>query len=102
MDWSLLKPEVFAVIMDFFASGSPILTDDKGPSDTGMHRARTKCRIVISSAIRLEISPDDSETVAMIKELLDSRVRPTVQEDGGDVTFVVSELFITFLYVKNR
>ncbi len=33
---------------------------------------------------------EDDETVSMIKELLDTRIRPTVQEDGGDITFVVS------------
>lgn len=35
-----------------------------------------------------EINEDDDETVMMIKELLDSKIRPTVQEDGGDITFV--------------
>ena len=34
------------------------------------------------------IEDGDSETVAMIKELLDTRIRPTVQEDGGDIVFV--------------
>lgn len=34
---------------------------------------------------------EDNETVALIKELLDSRIRPTVQEDGGDIQFVVSD-----------
>ena len=34
------------------------------------------------------IEDEDSETVAMIKELLDTRIRPTVQEDGGDIVFV--------------
>lgn len=38
----------------------------------------------------LGVSPEDDDTTAMIKELLDSRIRPTVQEDGGDVVFVVS------------
>ena len=37
----------------------------------------------------VEISEDDSEIVQMIKELLDTRIRPTVQEDGGDIVFVV-------------
>lgn len=36
----------------------------------------------------LEINEDDDETVMMIKELLDTRIRPTVQEDGGDITFI--------------
>lgn len=38
--------------------------------------------------IILEINDDDDETVMMIKELLDSKIRPTVQEDGGDIIFM--------------
>ena len=38
--------------------------------------------------VLLLIEEEDSETVAMIKELLDTRIRPTVQEDGGDIVFV--------------
>jgi hypothetical protein len=34
---------------------------------------------------------DDDETVQMIKELLDTRIRPTVQEDGGDIVFMVGK-----------
>lgn len=69
VEWRLLKPEIFAVIMDFFASGLPVLTDEQPASDT-------------------QISEDDSEIVQMIKELLDTRIRPTVQEDGGDIVFM--------------
>uniref|UniRef100_A0A1B6LTF8 NFU1 iron-sulfur cluster scaffold homolog, mitochondrial n=1 Tax=Graphocephala atropunctata TaxID=36148 RepID=A0A1B6LTF8_9HEMI len=69
VDWKLMKPEIFATIMDFFASGLPILTDAKPSSDT-------------------QINEDDDETVQMIKELLDTRIRPTVQEDGGDIVFM--------------
>lgn len=36
----------------------------------------------------IEISADDDEVVQMIKELLDIRIRPTVQEDGGDIVFM--------------
>lgn len=68
VEWKLLKPEIFATIMDFFASGMPILLDVKPNSDT-------------------EINEDDDEVVQMIKELLDSRIRPTVQEDGGDIQY---------------
>lgn len=69
VEWKLLKPEIFATIMDFFASGLPILHDAVPNSDT-------------------QIKEDDSEIVQMIKELLDTRIRPTVQEDGGDIIFV--------------
>ncbi|CAO1420202.1 unnamed protein product [Diamesa hyperborea] len=69
-EWRLIKPEIFAVIMDFFASGLPLVLEGKTQNaDT-------------------EINEDDDETVMMIKELLDSRIRPTVQEDGGDIIFM--------------
>lgn len=68
-EWRIMKPEIFAVIMDFFASGLPVVSEHKPNADT-------------------EVTEDDDETVAMIKELLDSRIRPTVQEDGGDIIFM--------------
>ncbi|XP_065644052.1 NFU1 iron-sulfur cluster scaffold homolog, mitochondrial [Hydra vulgaris] len=68
VSWVLLKPDIYAVIMDFFASNLPVLTDDVPAQDT----------------IATE---DDNETVLLIKELLDTRIRPTVQEDGGDIIF---------------
>ncbi|XP_078285004.1 NFU1 iron-sulfur cluster scaffold homolog, mitochondrial-like [Rhinoraja longicauda] len=68
VQWKLLKPDVYATIMDFFASGLPVVTDEAPSSDTAP-------------------SEDDDEVVAMIKELLDTRIRPTVQEDGGDVIY---------------
>ncbi|XP_014246777.1 NFU1 iron-sulfur cluster scaffold homolog, mitochondrial-like isoform X2 [Cimex lectularius] len=70
VEWRVLKPEIFATIMDFFASGLPILHDVKPPD------ANT------------QINDDDDETVQMIKELLDTRIRPTVQEDGGDIVYM--------------
>ncbi|KAK3802474.1 hypothetical protein RRG08_033113 [Elysia crispata] len=69
LEWAVMKPEIFAVIMDFFACGLPILTDEKPSGDT-------------------VINEDDDETVALIKELLDTRIRPTVQEDGGDIVYM--------------
>ncbi|XP_034548867.1 NFU1 iron-sulfur cluster scaffold homolog, mitochondrial [Notolabrus celidotus] len=69
MEWRLIKPDVFAAIMDFFTTGLPVVNEDSQPSaDTAP-------------------SDDDDEVVAMIKELLDTRIRPTVQEDGGDVLY---------------
>ena len=40
--------------------------------------------------ISVEINAEDDEVVQMIKELLDTRIRPTVQEDGGDIVFMAS------------
>ncbi|XWS75333.1 hypothetical protein CRYUN_Cryun01aG0077400 [Craigia yunnanensis] len=68
--WDLLKPEIFAAIMDFYSSGQPLFLDSKNAAamDTAIHE-------------------DDSETVAMIKELLETRIRPAVQDDGGDIEY---------------
>ncbi|XP_058935814.1 NFU1 iron-sulfur cluster scaffold homolog, mitochondrial isoform X1 [Kogia breviceps] len=67
LDWNLLKPDIYATIMDFFASGLPLVTEETPSGEAG--------------------SEDDDEVVTMIKELLDTRIRPTVQEDGGDVIY---------------
>ncbi|XVE99069.1 hypothetical protein REPUB_Repub03eG0165100 [Reevesia pubescens] len=68
--WDLLKPEIFAAIMDFYSSGQPLFLDleTTAAKDTAIHE-------------------DDSETVAMIKELLETRIRPAVQDDGGDIEY---------------
>ncbi|KAM4615735.1 NFU1 iron-sulfur cluster scaffold homolog, mitochondrial [Polymixia lowei] len=69
IEWKIIKPDVFAAIMDFFTTGLPVVNEESAPSaDTAP-------------------SDDDDEVVAMIKELLDTRIRPTVQEDGGDVLY---------------
>lgn len=70
--WELVKPGVFDAIMEHYASGRPVLSDASAaasPPDTAP-------------------SPDDSDAVAMIKELIETRIRPAVQEDGGDIEFV--------------
>ena len=56
------------LLWTFFASGLPIVSDELPSQDT-------------------VITEEDDETVSMIKELLDTRIRPTVQEDGGDIVF---------------
>ncbi|KAK4299272.1 hypothetical protein Pmani_028447 [Petrolisthes manimaculis] len=69
-EWRNIKPEAFAVIMDFFTSGLPVIQEGDRTDDD-----------------HAECGGEDEETVAMIKELLDTRIRPTVQEDGGDILF---------------
>jgi NFU1 iron-sulfur cluster scaffold homolog, mitochondrial len=71
-DWPSLKPQILAALMDHFVSDRPVLTgvQDEAPEDA-------------EEAIR----PEDQEIVTQIKELLDSRVRPAVAGDGGDIVF---------------
>jgi len=66
--WAQLKPDVFGACMDFFAMETPAVTE----------------------AIVTEAANDneESEIVVLIKELLEERISPMVQEDGGDIVFV--------------
>ncbi|KAJ8703265.1 NifU-like protein 4, mitochondrial [Pleurotus ostreatus] len=71
--WAVLKPEIYSILMEFFSSGQPLFRSEEekdaaGPQDT-------------------KILDTDSETVAMIKELLETRVRPAIMEDGGDIEY---------------
>ena len=69
VEWKILKPEIYEVVMDFFtAENQPVLIDSEPSPDT-------------------VVNDDDDEIVAMVKELLDTRIRPTVMEDGGDIIF---------------
>ena len=68
-DWEHVKPSILGAIMDHFQSGAPIID---GEQSENVHAAH---------------SGEDTEIVGQIKELLDSRVRPAVAQDGGDITF---------------
>ena len=59
IDWAIVKPEILAVITDNYAKGLPVLTEELPPEDT-------------------LINDDDSEAVAMIKEIIETRIRPFV------------------------
>ena len=69
-DWKHLKPAVLGAIMDHFTRGLPLI--DKPADETGGDAA---------------YSAEDEEIVSQIKELLDTRVRPAVAQDGGDIIF---------------
>ncbi len=68
-DWEHVKPSILGAIMDHFQSGAPIIEGEQ------------------SGNVHAEHSGEDTEIVGQIKELLDSRVRPAVAQDGGDITF---------------
>ena len=72
-EWQQLKPAILGVIMDQYMSGIPMLDDDSKPA-----------------AVEGEgefYDEDHAPLVKTIKDLLDSRVRPAVAQDGGDITF---------------
>lgn len=69
LDWQMIKPQIFAVIMDFFSSGLPVMDDQAAASEPESFDGK------------------EDELVSLIKELIETRIRPTVQEDGGDIVF---------------
>lgn len=71
-DWAHLKPAILGTIMEHFASGAPLLTE--GADAVTDHAGEF-------------YDDDDAETVATIKELIETRVRPAVAGDGGDIVF---------------
>ena len=77
-NWAHVKPEVFSLITEAVSSGEQIVAiTDRGSGADGPPVEEDS----------LVIKDDDDEVVAMIKELLDTRVRPAIQDDGGDLEF---------------
>lgn len=64
-DWNTLKPLLLPAIMDHFVAGKPVL----------------------SEGIKVAACEDESDIVKQIRELIDTRVRPAVAQDGGDIIF---------------
>jgi NFU1 iron-sulfur cluster scaffold homolog, mitochondrial len=78
VNWAHIKPEVFSLITEAVTAGEPIVTTtQQGAADDGQS----------IESDSLAADDDDDEVVAMIKELLETRIRPAIQEDGGDIEF---------------
>jgi Fe-S cluster biogenesis protein NfuA len=85
-DWQHLKPAILGTIMEHYMSGAPILADGATPD------AETHAEEFFNEA--------DAETVGIIKDILETRVRPAVASDGGDITFRGFKDGIVFLDMK--
>ena len=72
LDWGVLKPSVLTTIMEHLVAGLPVMDEDIAE---------------VKSTPASTINADDDEVVKQIKELIDTRVRPSVAEDGGDIIF---------------
>jgi len=70
-DWHQITPAILGAIMEHFMSGAPLLATGAQPTPVSDEFFEEK----------------DSETVALIKDLIETRVRPAVAGDGGDITF---------------
>jgi Fe-S cluster biogenesis protein NfuA len=72
-DWAHLKPAILGTIMEHFVSGQPVM-------------AAASANATLAPDAE-DFDPADEKIVLTIKELLESRVRPAVAQDGGDITF---------------
>jgi Fe-S cluster biogenesis protein NfuA len=79
-DWQFLKPAILAAIMEHFTSGQPLFAAG-AQSDAAA-------------------SGEEDEVVAQIKELLETRVRPAVAQDGGDIVFRDFEDGVVYLHLQ--
>jgi Fe-S cluster biogenesis protein NfuA len=75
-DWRHLKPQVLSVLLDHFSGGAPLF---RPASAGGIH--------IDDGAVGIEDRPEDAEIVAQIRDLIDTRVRPAVANDGGDIVY---------------
>lgn len=78
VNWAHVRPEIFALITEAVTSGEKIVTVTErkdGETSEGIEEDS------------LAYNENDSEVVGMIKELLETRIRPAIQEDGGDIEF---------------
>ena len=78
-DWQIMKPSILGGNMEHYTSGDPVIADD---------------------GAAVAVAADDDEVVAQIKELLDTRVRPAVAQDGGDIVFHEFRDGIVYLHMQ--
>lgn len=81
-DWAHIKPGILGAIMEHFQSGLPAIEGDAGAVGHAAHDG-----------------PDEA-IVSQIKELLDTRVRPAVAQDGGDITFHGFDRGVVYLHMQ--
>ncbi len=77
-DWSALKPQVIAILLDHFVSEAPLFA---GGTGNGIAVPPPEDDLVV------EERSEDAEVIAAINELLETRVRPAVAGDGGDIAY---------------
>jgi Fe-S cluster biogenesis protein NfuA len=83
-EWQHIKPAILGAIMEHFMSGAPVIADGEGTGEE----------------VNEDYDAKDEDTVKTIKELLDTRVRPAVANDGGDIMFRGFKDGVVFLHMR--
>lgn len=83
--WEALKPLILGAIMEHFTTGQKVMLDEDAEHGGHLPSSNTEA---------------DSDVVRQIKELLDTRIRPIVAQDGGDIVFSSFEDGVVYLYMR--
>lgn len=83
IEWDHIKPAILGAVMEHFQSGQPVMAGEA--ADLGGHATH---------------DGEDAEIVGQIKTLLDTRVRPAVAQDGGDITFHGFDRGVVYLHMQ--
>jgi Fe-S cluster biogenesis protein NfuA len=83
-DWQQMKPAILGAIMEHYLSGAPLLAQEAQAAEASDEF----------------FDADDEETVTLIKDLLETRVRPAVAGDGGDITFKGYKEGVVYLHMQ--
>ena len=83
IEWQHLKPMILGAIMEHYMSGAPVTAGGDGDEDVDGN-----------------YDPADEDTVSTIKELIETRVRPAVAQDGGDITFSGFRDGVVYLHMR--
>lgn len=83
VEWDHIKPAILGAIMEHFQSGQPVMAGE-----------------AVTSSGHADHDGPDGEIVGQIKELLDTRVRPAVAQDGGDITFHGFDRGVVYLHMQ--
>ena len=81
-EWDHVKPAILGAVMEHYQSGKPVMEGAQAASGHAVHEG------------------EDGAIVDQIKELLDTRVRPAVAQDGGDITFHGFERGVVYLHMQ--
>ena len=91
-EWQVLKPSILGAIMEHYALGGPaVLADEGAATDEGA---------VTDEGVATKGGGEEDDVVRQIKELIETRVRPAVAQDGGDIVFRSFEAGVVYLQLQ--
>jgi Fe-S cluster biogenesis protein NfuA len=84
LDWSDIKPQVVDIMCDYFTKNLELFDNDKPDAED------------------TKILDTDTETIKLIKQIIEARIRPVVQEDGGDIKYITFDEPTGIVYIAMK